>query len=99
MSTEPTVIAPIDPSAKRSARDDGDWIIEAVESEGIEFLDKHSSGGNLWVIGRKSIQGLTRLLEKHGAKFTYEETGGKATRHQPARHIPAPVAERALRKR
>ena len=98
MSTEPTAIAPIDPSVKRSGRDDGDWIIEAVESEGIEFVDKRSSGGNLWVIGGKSIQGLMRLLEKHGAKFTYKENGGKATEHQPAWYIPASVAERALRK-
>lgn len=75
-----------------------DWILEAVIEAGLEYADKRESGGNLWVIGDKSIQGFMRTLEKKGAKFIYKASGGKATKKRPAWFIPASAAERALKK-
>ena len=75
----------------------GDWILAAVKEAGLEYSDKRSSGGNLWVIGDKSIQSTMHELEKRGAKFTYKANGGKATKHRPAWFIPASAAERALK--
>lgn len=77
----------------------GDWILSIVEEAGLEYADKRKSGGNLWVVGDKSIQATIDELEKRGARFTYKAGGGKATGHRPAWYIPASAAERALRKR
>ena len=74
----------------------GDWIIATIVESGLEYVDKRESGGNLWVIGDKSIQGVMRALEKRGAKFTFKANGGKATKKRPAWYIPASAAERAL---
>lgn len=74
-----------------------DWIIDAVKCEGLEYIDKRDSEGNLWVVGDKSIKGFVHTLEKRGAKFTYKEDGGKASKGRPAWFIPASAAERALK--
>lgn len=78
------------------ANRDGDWILAAIEAEGLEYADKRGSGGALWVIGDKSIQGFMRKLESQGARFTYSASGGKASKKRPAWFIPASAAERAL---
>ena len=75
----------------------GDWILDEIKKAGLEYSDKRSSGGNLWVIGDKSIQATMHALEKRGAKFTYKANGGKATKRRPAWFIPASAAERALK--
>ena len=74
-----------------------DWIIDAAECEGLEYIDKRDSGGNLWVVGDKSIKDFIHTLEKRGAKFTYKEDGCKASKGRPAWFIPASAAERALK--
>ena len=78
---------------------ESDWILATVEEAGLEYADKRVSGGNLWVIGDKTIKPLMDELEKRGARFTYKANGGKATGHRPAWYIPASAAERALEKR
>ena len=74
----------------------GDWILEAIEDAGFEYVDKRESGGNLWVVGGMSLKTFMHDLENRGAKFTYKAEGGKATGKRPAWYIPASAAERAL---
>ena len=74
----------------------GDWILEAIEDAGFEYVDKRGSGGNLWVVGGMSLKAFMHDLEKRGARFTYKAEGGKATGKRPAWYIPASAAERAL---
>lgn len=78
------------------AYDTDDWILGAINAEGLEFADKRGSGGNLWVVGGEALQGFMRAMEKLGAKFTYAPGGGKATKNRAAWYIPASAAERAL---
>ncbi len=73
-----------------------DWILDALKQEGIQYIDKRESGGNLWVVGDNSIQPFMYSMEKRGAKFTFTQKGGKASSYQPAWYIPASAAERAL---
>lgn len=65
--------------------------------ERLEYIDKLDSGGNLWVIGGKSVKGFMRTVEKQGAKFTYKEDGGKVSKGRSAWFIPTSAAERALK--
>ncbi|WP_322290542.1 DEAD/DEAH box helicase family protein [Paratractidigestivibacter sp.] len=92
-----TSAAPPSQGASVAVAAGGDWIIAAIESEGLECVDKRSVGGNLWVIGGESLKGFMRDLEKRGARFTYKSEGGKATGRRPAWYIPASAAERALK--
>lgn len=75
----------------------GDWILEAIKAEGHKYVDRRKSGGHLWVIGDKSLEGFMRGLEARGATFWYSAKGAKASRHRPAWFIPASEAARALR--
>lgn len=81
---------------KTPAKDDSDWILGTIIDEGLEFVDKRDSGGNLWVIGGESLKGLMHTLEKRGARFTYKAEGGRATKGRHAWYIPASAAERAI---
>ena len=85
------------PLSGNVGRKRADWIIDAVEHESLEYIDKRDSGGNLWVVGDKSIKGFMHTLEKRGAKFTYKEDGDKASKGRPAWFIPASAAARALK--
>lgn len=76
-----------------------DWILAAIESGGFETVDKRDSGGNLWVIGGEALKGFMRTMEKRGARFTYKQEGGRATKGRPAWYIPASAAERALNRK
>ena len=76
----------------------GDWILATLDAVGLDYVDKRKSGGALWVIGGKSIQGTMDKLSKRGARFTYKAEGGKASKGKPAWWIPASAAERALKK-
>lgn len=78
---------------------DGDWILATIGAAGLDYVDKRSSGGALWVIGGKSIKGTMDKLGKKGARFTYKAEGGKASKGKSAWYIPASAAERALKKK
>ena len=75
---------------------EGDWIMEAIVDAGLNYVDKRDSGGNLWVIGGKSLKSFMHDLEQQGARFTYKTEGGKASGGRPAWFIPASAAKRAL---
>jgi superfamily II DNA or RNA helicase len=75
---------------------DGDWILQKIKDAGLEYVDKRSSGGNLWVIGGASLQGFVSEMAVRGAKFTFVPKGGKVTKHRPAWYIAASMTERLL---
>ena len=76
---------------------DGDWILQKIKDAGVEYVDKRSSGGNLWVIGGSSLQGFVNEMAARGAKFTFAPKGGKVTKHRPAWYISHDATERALK--
>lgn len=61
-----------------------DWLISAIENAGLEYVDKRGTGGNLWVIGDRSIVKTMGDFQKRGAHFKYRESGGKATKGRSA---------------
>lgn len=61
-----------------------DWIIPAIESAGLDYVDMRHSGGNLWVIGGREIVRPIGELQKQGAHFKYRKGGGKATKGRDA---------------
>ena len=51
-------------------------LIEALNSEGLNFWDKRAKGGCLWVFGDLSIQKTIRKLEEeYGIKFRFKADG------------------------
>ena len=56
-----------------------DWITEVLTEAGVEFDDRRSNQGALWVIGGGELDGLIQDLNDHGADFSYKMDGGRAT--------------------
>lgn len=64
--------------------DNNDWLIPAIEKVGLKYIDKRTTGGNLWVIGDRKIVTIISELNKKGAHFRYRESGGMATKGRSA---------------
>lgn len=75
VTSEPTAIKEID---------NDDWLIPAIEEVGLKYIDKRTTGGNLWVIGDRKIVTIISELNKKGAHFRYRESGGMATKGRSA---------------
>ena len=70
---------------RASSSPDKDPLVESIEDEGLEFVDKRTSGGCLWVIGGKEISGaLAKVKQKHRVSFTFCPDGGRASRWRQA---------------
>lgn len=64
--------------------DNNDWLIPAIEKVGLKYIDKRTTGGNLWVIGDRKIVTIISELNKKGVHFRYRESGGMATKGRSA---------------
>ena len=62
---------------------DGDWVIDALDALGIDYIDKRKNDGSLWVIdeNRKLVSKIGEM-QNRGASFKYSPHGGKATMHK-----------------
>ena len=61
-----------------------DAITKLLKERDIEFYDKRSIGGNLWIVGGKELMDLVDECRKLGAKFTFKAGGGKVTQGRDA---------------
>lgn len=59
-------------------------IIELLESSGVQYIDKRSNNGSLWIIGGKELSDIAEKAKMMGYVFRFKENGGRATKNQPA---------------
>ena len=59
-------------------------VLDLLEKNSAHYVDKTSSGGNLWIIGGHELDEVVAKCRTLGVFFHYKETGGKATDHKPA---------------
>lgn len=59
-------------------------IIELLESSGVQYIDKRSNNGSLWMIGGKELSDIAAKAKVMGYVFHFKENGGRATKNQPA---------------
>lgn len=60
-------------------------LVDFLKAKGIEVIDNRSKQGALWIIGDKSIDSIIQeTKKKFGARWTYKEEGGFATKHRPS---------------
>lgn len=58
-------------------------VIALIKAAGIEYIDKRSKGGALWIIGnRDELADLVKKCYKIGVCFTFKAGGGKATKNR-----------------
>ena len=60
-----------------------DDIIELLEAAGIEYVDKRSNGGSLWIIGGYELVETVRKAKALGCIFRFKKEGGRATKNKP----------------
>lgn len=62
---------------------DGDWVLDALDDMGIDYIDKRMVGGSLWIIdeSRKLVSKIGEM-QNRGASFKYSPHGGKITKHK-----------------
>ncbi len=78
------VLPAILPAPATAPKDPVD-IIAMIEAEGIEYVDKRSSGGALWIIGDvKHLKKFTEKCKNMGIQFTFKPSGGRATNNRDA---------------
>lgn len=59
-------------------------LLVYLERHNLEYIDKRSKGGCIWVIGGRSIEQYLKPLEKDGIKFIFKPVGGRTTRRRAA---------------
>lgn len=55
-----------------------------LEEHNLEYVNKTSKSGCLWVIGGREIQSLMMQCWSHGVSFRFRESGGNVTEGKPA---------------
>ena len=61
-----------------------DYLIEALKSLNVSYIDNRPKKGVLWVLGGTEIQTIINRLSLMGYVFHFKECGGKATKGQSA---------------
>ncbi|MDO4437373.1 MAG: restriction endonuclease [Coriobacteriaceae bacterium] len=79
-AANPAGTQPSSASANSTAAPMRDWVVEALESKSLEYVDLRGEGGNLWVIGGGELDAAMSDLAKRGARFEFTFRGNKATR-------------------
>jgi len=55
-----------------------------LEKERLEFVDKRSNNGALWIVGGREIGPILEPFEEQGYKFCFSEKGGRASKNRSA---------------
>ena len=64
-------------------KSDSNNVIVLIKAAGIEYIDKRSKGGALWIIGnRDELAELVKKCRKIGVYFIFKAGGGKATKNR-----------------
>ena len=58
-------------------------IIGLLEAAGIEYVDKRTNGGSLWIIGGYELAETVRKAKAMGYTFHFKKEGGRATKNRP----------------
>jgi len=58
-------------------------LLSILKEQAVEYIDKRSKGGALWVVGGAELATLMADLARRGFRFTRSLGGGKATGHRP----------------
>lgn len=58
-------------------------IIEFLKAAGVQYVDKRSNGGSLWIIGGRELAETVAKAKELGYTFHFKQEGGKSTRKQP----------------
>ena len=58
-------------------------LLSLLEQHDLQFVDKRSKGGALWVIGGQEIESNLNPLISKGIKFSYLPIGSQATKNKP----------------
>ena len=79
------VTKPVKPAGTtpKTTNSSGDDLLGYLKSKGIEAIDKREKGGSLWIVGGKDLDSVIQETKKlYGARWTYSEKGGNATKHR-----------------
>lgn len=69
------------------ARDENNGMFNLLvflDKHDLTYIDKRNKEGALWVIGNRSIDWIMKELASNGFKFTYLESGSRASKNKPA---------------
>ncbi|GGD99935.1 AAA domain-containing protein [Paenibacillus nasutitermitis] len=58
-------------------------LLSFLKQHNLQFIDKRSKGGALWVIGGQEIKSMLKPLISQGIKFSYLPKGSQSTNHKP----------------
>ena len=62
---------------------ESDKLLDMIRSDNIQFVDKRSKGGCLWIIGGEKLKPFVDKYEALlGAHFSFSPNGGAATEHK-----------------
>lgn len=64
-------------------------LLEYLRSENIDYADKRSKGGALWITGGHELDSLMVTCAEMGFKFFFSEKGGKVTKGAAGWYLPA----------
>ena len=58
-------------------------ILEFLQNKGIQYIDKRSNGGSLWIIGGQELLDVVAKAKEFGYVFHFKKEGGRVTKNQP----------------
>ncbi len=59
-------------------------VVQLIESNNLEYIDRLDSGGALWVIGGRELSPTMLKLRVSGFPFTFKVGGGRSTNYRDA---------------
>ena len=69
---------------EKQSKKQNDAIISLLNECGVEYIDKRSEKGSLWIIGGDELKSVVAQAEKIGVKFYFKPEGGRLTKHRPS---------------
>ena len=57
-------------------------ILEFLQNKGIQYIDKRSNGGSLWIIGGQELLDVVAKAKEFGYVFHFKKEGGRVTKNQ-----------------
>lgn len=58
-------------------------ILWFLNNSGIQYVDKRTKGGGLWIIGGRELSGVVAKAKDIGYTFHFKKEGGRATKNKP----------------
>ena len=64
-------------------------LFDLFKANKLEYIDKRSKGGALWVPGNHELDKIMMECLDLGYKFYFSEKGGRVTKNEPSWYLPA----------